>query len=112
MALRKKPASKYYTLEQPLKKMTETGAKYLMVFGGRSDGKTWAGKEHVLRQYLETGAQGVYLRRMVEDIRGYRGESLFKYMIEREPLNASRTASGRRSNTEAGPGTWHGTTRT
>lgn len=82
MALRRKAVPKYYNLEQPLKKMEETGAKYLMVFGGRSDGKTWAGKEHVLRQYLETGAQGVYLRRMVEDIRGYRGESLFKDMIE------------------------------
>ena len=81
MALRKK-AAKYYTLEQPLKKMSETGAKYLMVFGGRSDGKTWAGKEHVLRRYLETGEQGVYLRRMVEDIRGFRGDSLFKDMME------------------------------
>ena len=44
MALRRKAAPKYYTLEHPLKKMAETGDKYLMVFGGRSDGKTWASR--------------------------------------------------------------------
>jgi len=64
---------KYYSLTEILKRH----ADYNIIFGERSNGKTYAVLEYGIRRYLETGEQMAYLRRWQEDLRGKRAESLF-----------------------------------
>lgn len=42
---------------------------YIILFGGRNDGKSYACKEKVLRDYLNTGARFTYVRRNDVDLR-------------------------------------------
>lgn len=64
---------KYYSL----KKILAKHADYNVIFGERSNGKTYAALEYGLRQYIKTGKQMCYIRRWREDLRGKRAESLF-----------------------------------
>lgn len=64
---------KFYSLRDILNKH----ADYNIVFGERSNGKTYAALEHGLRNYIKTGEQMAYVRRWREDLRGKRAESLF-----------------------------------
>lgn len=52
-------------------------AIYNVIIGKRSNGKTYACLEKIIRTYAETGKQGAYLRRYREDFRGKRGDQLF-----------------------------------
>ena len=47
----------------------EYDVNYLIIYGGRNDGKSYAAKEKVLRDFFETGAQFTYLRRYDIDIK-------------------------------------------
>ena len=67
----KKP--KYYTLDGILPK----GADYNVIFGERSNGKTYATLAYGIRRYVETGEQFAYIRRWREDLKGKRAQSLF-----------------------------------
>lgn len=69
----KKQEMKYYSLTNILTK----NADYNMIFGERSNGKTYAALEYGIKQYLQTGKQMAYIRRWREDLRGKRAESLF-----------------------------------
>ena len=60
--IKKKP--KFYSLENILSK----NADYNIIFGERSNGKTYATLEYVLTKYVETGEQGAYIRRWSEEI--------------------------------------------
>lgn len=64
---------KFYSLKEILKRH----ADYNIIFGERSNGKTYACLEYGLRNYVNTGKQMAYLRRWREDLRGKRAESLF-----------------------------------
>lgn len=64
---------KFYTLDRILSK----GADYNVIFGERSNGKTYATLLYGIKQYLSTGKQMAYIRRWREDLRGKRAESLF-----------------------------------
>ena len=64
---------KFYSLDNILRK----NADYNMIFGERSNGKTYAALAHGLRQFVKTGKQMAYIRRWREDLRGKRAESLF-----------------------------------
>ena len=64
---------KFYTLDRILKK----NADYNIIFGERSNGKTYATLLYGIKQYIETGKQMAYIRRWREDLRGKRAESLF-----------------------------------
>ena len=66
--------SKFYSLDAILSK----NCQYNMVFGERSNGKTFAGLEYMIRRWWTTGEQGAYVRRWKEDYRGKRGEQVFK----------------------------------
>lgn len=66
-------APKFYTLDRILSK----GADYNVIFGERSNGKTYATLLYGIKQYLSTGKQMAYIRRWREDLRGKRAESLF-----------------------------------
>lgn len=63
----------YYQLDNILAK----NADYNIIFGERSNGKTYATLRYALLRYIETGEQSAYIRRWKEDLRGKRAESLF-----------------------------------
>ena len=64
---------KYYDLGEILGK----NADYNLIFGERSNGKTYAALRYGLEQFVKTGKQMAYIRRWREDLRGKRAESLF-----------------------------------
>ena len=64
---------KFYTLNRILSK----NADYNVIFGERSNGKTYATLLYGIKEYLLTGKQMAYIRRWREDLRGKRAESLF-----------------------------------
>lgn len=64
---------KYYSLERILKK----DAEYYMIYGEKSNGKTYAINSMILHKFLETGEQGVYVRRWTEDIMGATPASMY-----------------------------------
>lgn len=70
---KKEQETKYYSLKRILQK----NADYNMIFGERSNGKTYAALEYGIRRYLASGEQMAYIRRWREDLRGKRAESLF-----------------------------------
>lgn len=75
MARKKKEenAPKYYRLDAILK----TNSDYNVIFGERSNGKTYAALEYGIKKYVENHEQMAYIRRWREDLRGKRSETLF-----------------------------------
>lgn len=69
----KKETIKFYSLANILNKK----ADYNIIFGERSNGKTYATLAYGLKKYIDTGEQMAYIRRWREDLRGKRAESLF-----------------------------------
>lgn len=80
---KKKEAAKsdYYSLEPILKK--GKGCKYYMIYGQRSNGKTYAVLEYIINQYIKERKQGAILRRMGEDFKGKRGPTMFNNLLPR-----------------------------
>lgn len=70
--------NKYYSLNEILKR----NADYNVIFGERSNGKTYAALEYGLKQYITHGKQMAYIRRWREDLRGKRAESLFNGHVQ------------------------------
>lgn len=68
---------KFYSLKNILKK----GAQYNMIFGERSNGKTYAALKYGLQQYCEHGKQMAILRRWREDFIGKRGTVMFDALV-------------------------------
>ena len=66
-------ATKYYSL----KKILEKDAQYNIIFGERSNGKTYAALEYGLERYIKYGEQFAIVRRWAEDIIGKRGSVMF-----------------------------------
>lgn len=66
---------KFYSLENILSK----NADYNIVFGERSNGKTYAALEYGVKQFVESGFQNqtAIVRRWKEDLKGKRAETLF-----------------------------------
>lgn len=64
---------KYYSLKQIEKK----NATYNVIFGERSNGKTYALLEKGIKDYFENGSQFAYVRRWKEDVTGRRASRLF-----------------------------------
>lgn len=60
-----------------LQSIEKLNALYNMIIGKRSNGKTYACLEKIIRNFAATGKQGAYLRRYREDFRGKRGDQLF-----------------------------------
>lgn len=65
--------SKYYSIKNILRK----GAQYNVIFGKRSNGKTYALKEYGLKKYLEGGEQMAYIRRQDIDLKKDKCDALF-----------------------------------
>lgn len=64
---------KFYRLDEILSR----NCQYNIIFGERSNGKTYAALEYGLRRYIEHGEKMAYVRRWKEDYRGKRGQALF-----------------------------------
>lgn len=64
---------KFYSLKNILDKQ----ADYNVIFGERSNGKTYATLLYGLQTYIDSGKQMAYIRRWREDLRGKRAETLF-----------------------------------
>ena len=73
----------YYNLKNILKK----NAVYNVIFGERSNGKTYATLKHGLEQYFKDGSQLAYIRRWKEDITGKRGQAVFSALIENNEIS-------------------------
>ena len=70
---KKEVKPQFYNLDSILKK----GADYNLIFGERSNGKTYAALKYGMETFIKTGKQMAYIRRWREDLRGKRAESLF-----------------------------------
>lgn len=68
---------RYYSLTNILKK----NAKYNMVFGERSNGKTYSVLELIIKNYLKHGRQGAIIRRWQEDFKGKRAATYFDSLV-------------------------------
>lgn len=69
----KKDDLEFYTLDNILAKK----ALYNIIFGERSNGKSYAVLLYILTDYVKNGNQGAILRRWKEDLRGKRGQQVF-----------------------------------
>lgn len=74
---------KYYSLENIL----DYDCTYNIIFGERSNGKTYACLKYALERYLKTGEQLALVRRWREDFTGKRGASMFSALIENGELS-------------------------
>lgn len=69
---------KYYSLERILK----YNAKYNVIFGERSNGKSYSVHEKALKDYVENGSQFAIVRRWQDDFTGKRGQAMFNGIVE------------------------------
>lgn len=65
------------------KKIRATGAQYMMIFGKRSNGKTYDSIYNALVDYWESGCvnQTAYIRRWKDDFTGVRGATMFNNLV-------------------------------
>lgn len=68
---------KYYDLNPILK----LDADYNIIFGERSNGKTYAVLKYMLERYVEHNIQGALIRRWRDDFIGKRGASMFDALV-------------------------------
>lgn len=70
-------ATKYYSLTRILKEK----ANYNVIFGERSNGKTYSCEEYGLKKFCEEGKQMALIRRWSEDFKGKRGQQMFDALV-------------------------------
>lgn len=68
---------KYYSLKRILK----CNATYNVIFGERSNGKTYSVQEHALDKFWKTGGQLGVVRRWQDDFTGKRGSAMFNGIV-------------------------------
>lgn len=68
---------KFYSLKNILSKE----AQYNVIFGERSNGKTFAVEEYGVEQYCKTGKQMAIVRRWQDDFTGKRGTTMFDGLV-------------------------------
>lgn len=68
----------YYSLTKILKE----NADYNIIIGERSNGKSYALLDKILKDFCNDGKEGVYLRRWKDDILGKRAQTLFSPLVE------------------------------
>lgn len=73
----KQDKNKYYSLKNILKK----NSVYNVIFGERSNGKTYAVLQYGIDQFIKTGGQIAIVRRWKEDITGKRAADMFSNLV-------------------------------
>lgn len=68
---------KYYDITKLLKK----NAKYSIVFGERSNGKTYSILDYCVKEYIKHGSAVAIIRRYREDFKGKRGAAYFDSLV-------------------------------
>ena len=56
-------------------------ARYIILLGGRNNGKSFATKEDVIKNFLEKGEEFAYVRRYKEDCKQYMVQEYFADII-------------------------------
>ena len=74
---------KYYSLKNILSK----DAQYNVIFGERSNGKTYAVLKYALERYIESGEQLAIVRRWSDDFTGKRGQVMFDALIANNEIS-------------------------
>lgn len=92
---------KYYSLKNILSK----NAQYNIIFGERSNGKSYAVLKYGIEAYAKTGEQMAIVRRWREDFRGKRGQALFSPLVENGVI--SRVTNGKYDNVYYYAGKWY-----
>lgn len=69
---------KYYSLN----KINKKNATYNVIFGERSNGKTYATLKQALENYFDNGSQFAYIRRWSVDVQPKRMNNLFNAIVE------------------------------
>lgn len=64
-----------------LDRIKELKCQYNLIFGKRSNGKTYSVLKEIIWRYAKHGEQGAYLRRYREDFIGKRGQQMFAAMV-------------------------------
>lgn len=67
----------FYSLDR----IKELKCQYNLIFGKRSNGKTYSVLNEIIENYAKTGQQGAYLRRYREDFIGKRGQQMFSALV-------------------------------
>lgn len=78
-----KETSEYYTSEH----IDKLNAHYNVIFGKRSNGKTYNLLYKIIKNYAKNGEQGAYVRRYREDFRGKRGNVLFDGLVANDVIS-------------------------
>lgn len=81
---------KYYSFENILKRGLSVNAQYYMIFGERSNGKTYGAKsiglngfeKFNIKGYIQDGSQFAIVRRWQDDFRGKRGSTMFDDLVQ------------------------------
>ena len=74
--------TKYYTLNR----IKEKNAQYNIIFGERSNGKTYAVDIEGIQNFINTGEQMAIIRRYGEDFTGKRGSTMFDSIVNNEEI--------------------------
>lgn len=74
--------TKYYSLERIL----SHNCQYNVIFGERSNGKTFSVQYYGLENYIKTGKQMAIIRRYEIDFQGKRGSEMFSHMVNNAKL--------------------------
>lgn len=93
--------TKYYSL----KKILAENADYNIIIGERSNGKTFATLEYILKDYIENKKEGAYIRRWRDDITGKRAENVFSAVAESGIIN--KLTNGEYETIIFSRGGWH-----
>lgn len=71
---------KYYSLKKIIEKCPD--AKYYMIYSMRSNGKTYAALDRIIKNYFSGSGSGAIIRRWDEDFKGKRGAAMFSALVE------------------------------
>lgn len=69
---------KFFSLDA----IKKENAIYNVIYGERSNGKSYACLNEILKNYCKTGEEGAIIRRWHEDFRGKRGQSIFAPLVQ------------------------------
>ena len=91
----------YVTLER----IKREHAHYNWMIGERSNGKTFACLEEIIKNYAKNGEQGALIRRWKEDFRGKRGQVMFAGLVSKGVIK--KATSGEYTDVAYYSGQWY-----
>lgn len=92
---------KYYSLNRIL----EHNAKFNVIFGERSNGKTYSVLKLAVENFIKTGKQLAIVRRFEEDYKGKRGATVFDGLVENNEI--SKLSKGKWNSVYYYSGRWY-----